>query len=336
MLQKDKVKKYLSAKSGVISIVLVLLLALSSFNFFVVAGNITVTLHDGGKVTTFNTRVETVENILKEQKISLGQYDKVEPGLDMKLLEDTAITVSRAVPVSFNHFGEQKTVYTTAKTVAEFLTEQQVALGEKDYVTPGHEIAVEKDMAISAVKVNEEEISEPAPVAFETEKRANSDMAQGATKVVQEGVNGEKEVKTVVRYENGAETARTVVGEVVTKAPVNQIVEYGTRKAVVAGSSNIDLSGARVMNMQATAYYGGGITASGLPAAVGRVAVDPRVIPLGTRMYIETADGSLIYGYAVAADTGGAIKGNIVDLYFNTYQECVNFGRRAVKVYILD
>lgn len=71
-------------------------------------------------------------------------------------------------------------------------------------------------------------------------------------------------------------------------------------------------------------------------AAWGRVAVDPRVIPLGTRMYIETADGSLIYGYAVAADTGGAIKGNIVDLYFNTYQECVNFGRRAVKVYILD
>lgn len=81
MLQKDKVKKYLSAKSGVISIVLVLLLALSSFNFFVVAGNITVTLHDGGKVTTFNTRVETVENILKDKKFPLGSMIRLSPGL---------------------------------------------------------------------------------------------------------------------------------------------------------------------------------------------------------------------------------------------------------------
>ena len=68
----------------------------------------------------------------------------------------------------------------------------------------------------------------------------------------------------------------------------------------------------------------------------GVVAVDPRVIPLGTRLYIETADGSYIYGNAVAGDTGGAIKGNKIDLFMNSYSECMQFGRRTVNVYILD
>lgn len=80
---------------------------------------------------------------------------------------------------------------------------------------------------------------------------------------------------------------------------------------------------------EATAYTGGGTTASGLAAKVGRVAVDPKVIPLGSELYISG------YGYCTAADTGGAIKGNIVDLYFNTYSECVNFGRRNVTVYFI-
>ncbi|MGN1031167.1 MAG: 3D domain-containing protein, partial [Butyricicoccaceae bacterium] len=81
---------------------------------------------------------------------------------------------------------------------------------------------------------------------------------------------------------------------------------------------------------EATAYTGGGTTASGLAAKVGRIAVDPRVIPLGSQLYVSG------YGYCVAADTGGAIKGNIVDLYFNTYSECVNFGRKNVTVYLVD
>lgn len=80
---------------------------------------------------------------------------------------------------------------------------------------------------------------------------------------------------------------------------------------------------------EATAYTGGGTTASGLAAKVGRVAVDPKVIPLGSELYISG------YGYCVAADTGGAVKGNIVDLYFNTYSECINFGRRNVTVYLI-
>ncbi|MEG2570833.1 MAG: 3D domain-containing protein, partial [Clostridia bacterium] len=75
----------------------------------------------------------------------------------------------------------------------------------------------------------------------------------------------------------------------------------------------------------------------GAVARVGLIAVDPRVIPLGTRLYITSMDGKRwVYGYAVAADTGGAIKGNKIDLFFNTEAECYDFGRQKAKVYILD
>ena len=78
------------------------------------------------------------------------------------------------------------------------------------------------------------------------------------------------------------------------------------------------------------------IAASGRAPAYGVVAVDPKVIPLGTKLYIEAVDGSWVYGYAVAGDTGGAIKGNKIDLFFNTHAECTRFGRRQAKVYVLQ
>ena len=72
-----------------------------------------------------------------------------------------------------------------------------------------------------------------------------------------------------------------------------------------------------------------------MKAVYGCVAVDPRVIPLGTKLYIETPDGSFVYGHSIAADTGGAIKGNRVDLFFPTHSQALQFGRRNVNVYIL-
>ncbi|MBQ7936067.1 MAG: 3D domain-containing protein, partial [Clostridia bacterium] len=90
----------------------------------------------------------------------------------------------------------------------------------------------------------------------------------------------------------------------------------------------------KVVSMTATAYSAGGTTATGRPAQWGVVAVDPKVIPLGTTVYVETSDGKYIYGTAVAADTGGAIKGNKIDICVNTRSEAYSFGRRTVNVYI--
>ena len=112
----------------------------------------------------------------------------------------------------------------------------------------------------------------------------------------------------------------------------------------MASSSNVKLNYKYVIECNATAYdlsaeeNGGyaGQTATGVPLDKGVIAVDPRVIPLGSRVYIEALDGSWTYGYAVAADTGGAIKGNRVDLCYRSRSECIQFGRRKCRVYILN
>lgn len=116
-----------------------------------------------------------------------------------------------------------------------------------------------------------------------------------------------------------------------------------TAQATFSGSTVTTSTGEvltvrQVLSCEATAYTCPGYvgtTATGTTARVGAIAVDPRVIPLGSKLYIVTNDGAYIYGYCTAEDTGGAIKGNIVDLYFNTWDECIQFGRRACTVYVL-
>ncbi|MDU5377137.1 3D domain-containing protein, partial [Peptoniphilus lacydonensis] len=116
---------------------------------------------------------------------------------------------------------------------------------------------------------------------------------------------------------------------------VKEVAEVGTRKAPAAPNGK---SAKKVIVMQATAYdpTAGSTTATGTRARVGSVAVDPKVIPLGSKLYIESMDGFQSYGYATAEDTGGAIKGNRIDLFYGSNREANNFGRRNVKVYVLD
>ena len=223
-----------------------------------------------------------------------------------------------------------------------------------DFTDSGVEITVSSDLAYYEHVVEE--------VTFETVRVANPQMEQGTEKVVQEGSDGIRSSIYEVVWSNGQEIARQFVEELDSTA-VDKIVEYGTaapakpipaafpsNDSPIAGiSSNADGSGvltlasgeklsfSSVKNMTATAYtagYGGAdyCTATGTTVRVGTVAVDKKVIPLGTRMYIVTNDG-IVYGTAVAEDTG--VRGNKVDLYFNTYEECINFGRRSCKVYIL-
>ena len=188
-------------------------------------------------------------------------------------------------------------------------------------------------------------------VSCETVRVANPKMEQGTEKVVQEGSDGIRSSIYEVVWSNGQEIARQFVEELDSTA-VDKIIEYGTAvpvkpvpaafpsndSPIASVSTNADGSGvltlasgeklsfSSVKNMTATAYTAGHdgadyYTATGTTVRVGTVAVDKKVIPLGTKMYIVTNDG-IVYGTAVAEDTG--VRGSKVDLYFNTYQECIN------------
>lgn len=150
------------------------------------------------------------------------------------------------------------------------------------------------------------------------------------------------------KYLNDEMVSSQEQGEYITKKPVNATGLVGEPGAAVSpyepfAGVKVDENGAPTnyvavyTGMRTSGYCDGYVTASGRPAQVGHVGVDPREIPYGTKLYIASADGSFVYGYCIAADTGGGIYQDIVDidLFFNSRWECGVLGTRDLVVYVL-
>lgn len=300
---------------------------------------------DNGVSNIYTTSANTVNEFLTEQNIIVQSYDKVTPSLGSNLTDNTKIDIKRAISVNVTIDGVATKVTTSKSTVGELLEEKHVTLGANDSINFGNSIPIKDNMNIE-IKTYEEVMvdGEIEKIEFTTETVENNQLPVGEQKVVQTGVEGQKVKTYKVVYLGGIESRKEFVKETVIKEPINTIIEVGTKQPEPvevpkqANSSNGTIAGRsynKVMNLRATAYtpYDGsatGHTAMGTKAHYGVVAVDPRVIPLGTRLYIEG------YGEAVAEDTGGAIKGNRIDLCFESYSETVSFGVRYIDVYILD
>ena len=241
------------------------------------------------------------------------------------------------------------------KVDKDFLRKLGFVVGELDYLNQTYN-KEEEITYVELISVKEEKVEETQVIKSSVVSIDNPYLYEGQTAVIQQGSNGEKTISYKIRYENGKETSKVLISEKITKIPVDTIVEVGSKplpaysnktgfKSVTNGTipqykdcfvvnaSAYDLSFASCGKNPGDRGYG--ITASGMQAQYGVVAVDPKVIPLGTKLYITSLDGSWTYGEAIAGDTGGAIKGNRVDLFFDSYSECINFGRRQAMVYII-
>ncbi len=197
-------------------------------------------------------------------------------------------------------------------------------------------------------------------IEFKTIKKETSDLKAGETKVQQKGSNGTKEVTYVKEVVNGETVASEFVSEKVIKKAVDKIILVGTRyesdnavqtsadvkcvstlkpeEPIELDENGIPCNYTKVMKGKATAYSCGTHCSTGVRVQPGYIAVDPKIIPYGTKMYIVSDDGKYVYGYAIAADTGGFIKSGkiLADLYFPTESQCVNFGVRGITIYFLD
>lgn len=205
-------------------------------------------------------------------------------------------------------------------------------------------------MTVEVTYVNSKAEKKNEQVKFETVYKEDDSLNKGVEKVVQEGKNGKKVVEYKVTFENGKEKKRDVIKENVTSNKTDKVVVRGTKEKVVAtpvsnvstssatssssSSASSTPSGGKTYKMESTAYSGGGTTAYGINLSANPglkvIAVDPRIIPLGSKVWVEG------YGEAIAGDTGGAIKGNIVDVYFPNESQCYSWGRRMVTVKVLN
>jgi len=179
-------------------------------------------------------------------------------------------------------------------------------------------------------------VTQSEPIPYSTQRKATTELRSGTSRTVQNGSNGEKlVVYRIYSKSDGVELRREVISTKIVKRSVPEIIEEGRQNAL---PSRGYFSGRRVITMSATVYdpyhcggSGSGRTAAGLQGGYGVVAVDPKFVPLGARLYIEG------YGYAVAADTGGAIKGNRIVLGIDSRHDASSIkNMKAVKVHILD
>lgn len=244
----------------------------------------------------------------------------------------------RSIPITVWIYvdGTKRKITTDATTVASVLADAKIQASPSDRVYPSLHAAVYNGMRLRVTRVTTEISTTEVPVRYRTVYKHDPALRWGGVKVVNPGKAGVGRQKLRTWKKDGVITAREVIGVETVTAPEDKVVAVGTSRSLTSRGLS---SARRVLMMSATAYTGGsescgsfadGRTALGLRAGYGVVAVDPRLIPLGTRVYVEG------YGYAVAGDTGSAIRGSRIDLGFESVQQAMRFGRRRVKVYVLD
>ena len=346
-----------------------------------------------GKATSAWTTENTVSEILAKANVELTKHDKVSPALDEQVDEETTISVQKAYEVTIQDGLEEKKVWSTSTTVADFLKQHKISLGELDRVEKEMDELVLPNSKVKVVRVEKVTDVVEDTVKYAVETKKDDSLLKGNEKVVQKGANGVVKKTYEVIKENGKEVKRDLKNEKVVKEPTKQVTAVGTKTVVASVSRGAqpkaapaakatpatqaapaqekkqekaavktasvekaaapapakaepakaqpaeEPAGGKEFYVSATAYTAScagcsGITATGinLHANPGLkvIAVDPNVIPLGSKVWVEG------YGNAIAGDTGGAIKGNKIDLFMANKSDALSFGRKQVKVRILN
>ena len=338
---KDKFKDYFKEnfknKGSQAKIMLGLIALIFLLTMTVVTMRKTVKVSIDGKEQTFITYKGNVEDALIDQGIEISDKDKIDPSLDSKVIEKEEINIKKAVLVNVEIAGQEHELLTAEETIGDMILAEQDFIKEQggnidgdDEVTPSRDTRIGGGMNIKLVQVEVQTVAETEAISYETVKNIDENKnIYSEDEVAQAGVNGTKSVEyKVYKYEDGTEK-KIRQSETIVEVPQDEVIVQGGGYFMASRSGESIKVQKDTITVTATAYYEGtnAITATGRKAVrsvdgISTIAVDPRVIPLGSLVYIEG------YGRAVAADTGSAIKGNIVDLYLTSTAECKSFGRR--------
>ncbi len=292
-----------------------------------------------GTQTQHVTSSQTVGEFLKERGIVPASRDYVRPAADTKLVDNLVIEYSPAIPVTLITAAGSKKIITTADDVGALLEEQGIRLGKYDVVRPSLDDPLVANASVRIARVVQWASAQRQHIAQRTIHVIDFSLPPGQTKVLKQGAPGLTLTMVDYTQTDGKLNKRIIAHHLIRKPQARVIAEgVGTYAAIADfarhGLEKTSYIAANALEMVATAYTAGcagcsGFTATGFRAGHGIVAVDPRVIPLGTKLYIPG------YGFAIAGDTGGAIIGHRIDLGFDSLSDAMSFGRRAVKVFTL-
>lgn len=319
-------------------ICIILLLSLTVF-----AKN-TYYINDGNRVLVHTTYATDPAEILNEAGVELDSGDTFTTQTGIGASE---ITVQRRQTITVLRGGSEMQIHSYGETLEALLQRTELNLTSDEVVSVPMSTQTYDGMVITIGKSETVRENYTTPIPFETVYCQDPTLPAGEEVTLISGAQGSMACTDLVSYIDGVEVGRTSEAQIITHQPVNALVAIGTSVEQPAQSGTlITVTGEtvkylRTLTLTATAYskHDAGCndyTATGTLVRYGVVAVDPSVIPLGSELYIVSNDGTYIYGFAVAEDTGGAIKNNRIDLYFDTVEQCMMFGRRQCTVYVLS
>ena len=264
----------------------------------------------------------TIDEFLDEQHIKYCEDDYISRPVSTFIYDGISFKLKHATDFKVTADGKTKKYKTLCRTVGDALKDCKIKVGDADIVTPGldTEIGDGLEVVIQRVTTSQETVEED--VDFNTIEKDDPSMEEGKSKVETEGSKGRDKVTYEITYIDGVESERKEISRETVTAAVDKVILNGTKISFNGKSYS------RKLVVKAYSYTGGGRTAMGTRARVGEIAVDPRVIPLGSKVYIEGV------GARIAEDTGGNIKGNTIDIYMNSVAECRKWGARTVTIYI--
>lgn len=312
----------------------------------------TYVITDGGQVTVHTSFASDPAKVLDEVGVELDEDDFYTTAAVDGVSE---ITVQRGQVVYVDYCGQEMELSTYGEPLGELLNRNGIQTYGQYTVSVSLQTMTYDGMKVEIGNVVQAQETYTVELPYETIYCSDPNLPAGQEEVVVAGSAGQLLCEAEVVYVNAQERSRIVTGQTVLEHPVDQIVAVGTGAQVESeeetgelwiGDGIIRLPTGEVLTytesktFNATAYTHldegcDMVTATGTRVRWGTVAVDPRMIPYGTRMFIVTSDGSFIYGIATAEDCGGAITGNRIDLYMPTLSQAFSFGRRSCTVYFL-
>ncbi len=298
-------------------------------------------IDDNGAHTTLYTTAPTIGEALRQAGLTLYLGDAVMPDLGTPVSPGWNVYIRRSRAATIQVDGKTIQTRTRSETIAGLLAQEGIELQDKDYTIPPATDIVRDDARVQVIRVREEFLTDAEYIPYETVWQPDPTLEIDQRRVAQVGAEGVKKRTTRVVYENGREVRRTIEREWIETPPTTHIINYGTKivKRELPLPDGSTVTYWRKVRMLATSYTAAtsgkarthpefGITATGMRAGLGVVAVDPRVINLRSRLYIPG------YGLAIAGDTGGGIKGKRIDLGYDESNLVLWY--KWVDVYVLD
>lgn len=232
--------------------------------------------------------------------------------------------------------GQEIEVNSFQPDVQGVLDENEIDYDSNDIISEDLDTSLEDGMKIEIRQVEKKTITETEDIPYDTIVKEDSSLLKGKTKVSQKGENGTKELIYQAIYHNGKLVSKTLVEENTIEKAKDKIIKKGTKekketKITSKKTSESKNNLGKKMIVSATAYSGDGITATGTVPKWGTIAVDPTIIPYGTKVYIPQFNK-----YFVAEDCGGGIKGNKIDIFMNSESQCNSWGKRTIDIYIVE